>query len=69
MSREVEPGYAIVRIDEFQSDDVSPEHKITVKRIVWSQEVAEAEVERLNSLNQEKGCRYFWQYTRVDRRE
>jgi hypothetical protein len=27
----------------------------------------EAEVERLNELNADKNCLYFWQYTRVDR--
>jgi hypothetical protein len=38
---------------------------VTVKEVLLSQERAEVEVERLNKLNSEKGCRYFWQYTRL----
>lgn len=68
MSTTAEPGYAIIRVDEFQGEEITSENRITVKRVVWSEEVAQAEVERLNSLNQHKGCRYFWQHTRVDRR-
>jgi hypothetical protein len=30
--------------------------------------LAEAEVQRLQELNADKGARYLWQYTRVDRR-
>ena len=56
------PGFAIVRIDDY--DD--PETSVTVKRVVWSEDLARMEVERLNSLNADKGSRYFWQYTRVD---
>ena len=37
---------------------------VTVKEIVTAQQSAEAEVERLNKLNAEKSCRYFWQQTR-----
>jgi hypothetical protein len=68
MSNAFEPAYAIVRVDEFLEDDVSPRNTITVKRVVWNQELARDEVERLNRLNADKGCHYFWQYTRVDRR-
>jgi hypothetical protein len=63
--REVEPAYAIIRIDLDVQDD---EARFTVRRIVWSEELAEAEVERLQELNADKGARYVWQYTRVDRR-
>ena len=38
---------------------------VTVKEVVRSQEVAEAEVARLNALNEGKGVRYFWQTTRL----
>ena len=41
---------------------------MTVKHVVWSQDEAEAEVSRLNELNADKGCQYFCQYTRIDRR-
>jgi hypothetical protein len=56
--------FAIVRIDEGYSA-VALENRITVKEIVWSLEEAEAEVARLNELNGSKGCRYFWQTTRL----
>lgn len=56
-------GFAIVRVDRFQEDD---EHRFTVKRVVWSQDVAEREVQRLNEVNADKDCIYLWQYTRVD---
>jgi hypothetical protein len=59
--------YAIVRIDGFLADlysDVEP--LITIKKIVWSQEEAEEEVERLNRLNEKKNCKYFWKLTRLE---
>ena len=64
-----EPAYAIIRIDDIESADVSLEDRVTVKSVVWSLDRARSEVDRLNGLNQDKGCRYFWQYTRVDRRD
>jgi len=63
--RDVDPAYAIIRGDLDVKDD---EARFTVRRIVWSEELAEAEVQRLQELNADKGCRYLWQYTRVDRR-
>ena len=61
-----EYGYAIIRIDYFNDIKISLRECITIKRIVWSEETAEQEVERLNALNGHKGCEYFWQCTRVD---
>jgi hypothetical protein len=63
--RDVDPAYAIIRVDLDGKDD---EARFTVRRIVWSEELAEAEVQRLKELNADKGARYLWQYTRVDRR-
>jgi hypothetical protein len=57
--------YAILRYDEFQNATVSIEDRITVTRIVHDEGTADAEVRRLNDLNREKGCRYFWQTTRL----
>src|SRR5919199_7024717 len=37
-----------------------PEVLITVKRIVWSKELAESEVERLNRLNVDKESLHAW---------
>ena len=63
--KDVDPAYAIVRVDD---DAASDESRFTVRRIVWSEDLAEAEVKRLSTLNADKRCRYFWQYTRVDQR-
>jgi hypothetical protein len=57
--------YAIVRVDQFHDSAVPLENMITIKEIVWSIEQAEAEVSRLNELNGSKGCKYFWQTTRL----
>jgi hypothetical protein len=63
--KNVVPGYAVIRLD---LDRIySDEDRYTVKRIVWTEDQAAAEVERLNRLNADKNCRYFWQYTRVDK--
>jgi hypothetical protein len=61
--RNVRPAFAIIRIDTYLDND---ESRVTVKRVVWDLEVAEAEVLRLNDLNAHKGSHYFWQHTRVD---
>jgi hypothetical protein len=63
--RDVDPAYAIIRVDLDVKDD---EARFTVRRIVWSEELAEADVQRLQELNADKSARYLWQYTRVDRR-
>ena len=61
------PGYAIVRVDNFQDVDVAGiENVITIKRIMFDEIEAQKEMDRLNDLNGEKGCEYFVQYTRVD---
>jgi hypothetical protein len=52
------PDYAIVGVDLDVKDD---EARYTVRRIVWSEELAETEVRRLEELNADKRCRYFWQ--------
>ena len=39
-----------------------------MKRVMWTEDEAAAEVERLNRLNATKNCRYFWQYTRIDKK-
>ena len=54
--------WAVVRLDPIQTE---PEHQFTVKEVVWSAALAEAEAERLNRLNADKDCRYFVQATRL----
>ena len=63
--------YAIVRVDRvsFLGDSLdrnSLQNAITVKKLVWSEADANAEVERLNAVNRDKGCVYFCQITRLD---
>jgi hypothetical protein len=55
-------GYAIVRLNQFKPQS---ENSITVKEVVSDLATAEAEVTRLNAVNAETDCRYFWQTTRV----
>jgi hypothetical protein len=57
--------YAVLRYDGFLGSEVLPEHAITVKEVVWSLELAESEVARLNALQEDKGVRYWWQCTRL----
>lgn len=61
--------YAIVRVDEFQGSEVPLERKITVKKIVSTQAEAQAEVDRLNHLQAERGVNsiYFCQVTRFEK--
>ena len=54
--------YAIVRFDR---DMESWENSFTVKEIVRTQDIAESEVKRLNEVNADKDCLYFWQTTRL----
>lgn len=58
-------AYAIIRVDGFLGPAVECHDRVTVKEVVWEQEFAEAEVARLNALNERKGQLYFWQTTRV----
>ncbi len=63
--KERDEVYAILRWDGFHSADAPPEVLVTVKEIVRSRKLAEAEVARLNALNEGKGCRYWWEQTRL----
>jgi len=73
-------GYAVIRIDdgpldhpssvrEFTIDGVAlpapGPSNVSVKEVVTTAEEARREVIRLNALNAEKGCRYFWQATHI----
>jgi hypothetical protein len=56
--------FAVIRFDSFLADLKPAANAITVKEVVTTQEDAEREVQRLNSLNRGKGCQYVWQKTR-----
>jgi hypothetical protein len=69
-------AYAIVRLDwseraqDFAHEGSGPVISlgpvdVTIKEVVLELGEAEREVERLNRLNESKGCRYFWQGTRL----
>ena len=71
MKKPNKPVFAVIRLDHSFTDlshsaGATPQAAVivTVKEIVPTRQAAEAEVERLNNLNAEKGCRYFWQQTR-----
>ncbi len=57
--------YAVVRIDRFHSEETPLEHRIAVKEIVSSLELAKAEVHRLNGMVADGRVTYFWQMTRL----
>jgi len=56
--------YPIVRIDT-PLQQSAPEDKITVVKVLTSQGAAEAEVSRLNQINVEKSCTYFYCTSRL----
>jgi hypothetical protein len=63
-------AFAIVRIDGFHHDTdlmEEPEVLVNVKKVVWSREVAETEVERLNRLKAGSEVIYFWTIARVEK--
>jgi hypothetical protein len=68
------PVYAITRLtprlvdlQAIKGNSNAPEvsTSVTVKKIVASVETAKKEVDRLNELNGDKGCHYYWQHTRL----
>jgi hypothetical protein len=64
-----EQAFAIVGLETFQEADIeSKPEAIAVEKVVWTRELAESEVSRLNRLNKDKGTVYFWTLTRVERR-
>ncbi len=64
-SREI--VYAILRSDDFDDPSVAIQDRVTVKAIVRTLAGAEAEVQRLNTLQQENDVQahYWWQVTRL----
>lgn len=63
--------YAIVRLSDRDDDPwsvVPGSGRVTVEKVVGSEDEAERETERLNALaqSQEIGASYFWQLTRLE---
>jgi hypothetical protein len=64
MTKGAEPRFAVLRLDRPFDGDLrrvfdDPTHHITVKEVLPTWAEAEHEVQRLNTLNAEKGCVYF----------
>lgn len=57
--------YAIIRADLSCSFVTPIDNIVTVTRIVDDIKEAEKEVTRLSNLKSEKGCKYWWQTTRL----
>jgi hypothetical protein len=61
--------FAILRADRFHSHDTPVSESVTVKKIVFTEERARQEVDRLNGLrSSDDEVEYFWQVTRLERR-
>ena len=56
--------YAIVRIDT-PFDQTYPTNTVAVVKVLMSQAAAEIEVSRLNQINANKGCVYFYCTSRL----
>jgi hypothetical protein len=70
-TEQFEEAYAVVRVDEFQFSDPMPDDWsdfVYVKEVWWTAEEAQAEVDRLNALGDDRGKKYHWQHVRVRRR-
>jgi hypothetical protein len=65
VQREHRAAFAVVRVDEYLPPKTAITDRISVKEIVSTLDEAEREVARLNELNADKGCLYFWQHTSV----
>jgi len=71
-------GYAVIRVDNYGNESLVDEYvsgsetlpaagpgNVSVKEIVFDVREAQNEVIRLNNMNQDKNCRYYWQSTHV----
>lgn len=61
------PAFAVLRLDTFQEAGTldALQQAVTVTRVFLTQELADAEVARLNALNADKGSMYWATYTRL----
>ena len=60
--------YAIIRLErDVITGGLLDRNLVTIKKLVRSREIAEQEVDRLNKLNSDKGCDYYFQITRLER--
>jgi hypothetical protein len=66
-----ETAYVVLRLDGLHRDRIpdDPDVYVTAKEVYWTVEEAVSEVERLNHVNAEMDCLYWWQGVRVKRRD
>lgn len=65
-SKKYQHIYAIMRYETDADEKVPIDLRVTVKKVVVDAHYAESEVKRLNELNKDKGCYYFYQLTRFE---
>ena len=65
-NKKYDHAYAVIRVDD-GINFLYAEAKIMVKLILFEEQDAKNEVERLNLVNADKGCRYYYQITRIHR--
>lgn len=64
MSKRNTPAFAIIRIDDHE-EKTPIENVFTIQKVMLVMEEAQEEVNRLNKLNADKGCKYFLKQTRL----
>lgn len=63
--KNADQAFAVLRLDSYANGT----YNLTIKEIVWSLDEAEKEIKRLAEINGHKGCTYFWQPTRVRKKD
>jgi hypothetical protein len=56
--------YPTIRVDK-PFNETNPTNTLSVVKVLTSQAVAETEVSRLNAINANKGCVYFYDASRL----
>jgi hypothetical protein len=57
--------FVILRVDSYDDDGASIS-RVSVNKVVGTEEVAKREVDRLNALNAEKGSRYYHEVAQLE---
>jgi hypothetical protein len=65
MTSSVKYVYVVLRADAYDESGSLVEH-VTVMKAFQSEKTARSEVDRLNRINSEKGCRYYIETVRLD---
>jgi hypothetical protein len=60
--------FVILRVDTSPMGRSAPESAVALLKALWSEADAEAEVERLNRGQHERGSVYCWKAARLERR-